>query len=144
MSVVENLQCTLNINIMWINCNFCKEDHQLPHTDRYKHSVDIALCGERIQTRSISVSAHNGLHLNRKKEVKSLSQVWLFRPNGLQPTRLLCPWDFPGKHTGVDCEYWIGLPFPSPGYLHDPGMEPRSPTFQENALLPEPPGKPFT
>ena len=25
------------------------------------------------------------------------------RPNGLQPTRLLRPWDFPGKSTGVDC-----------------------------------------
>ena len=23
------------------------------------------------------------------------------RPHGLQPTRLLCPWDFPGKDTGV-------------------------------------------
>ena len=23
------------------------------------------------------------------------------RPHGLQPTRLLCPWDFPGKNTGV-------------------------------------------
>ena len=22
-------------------------------------------------------------------------------PHGLQPTRLLCPWDFPGKDTGV-------------------------------------------
>ena len=25
------------------------------------------------------------------------------RPHGLQPTRLLHPWDFPGKSTGVDC-----------------------------------------
>ena len=25
----------------------------------------------------------------------------LKRPHGLQPTRLLCPWDFPGKNTGV-------------------------------------------
>ena len=24
------------------------------------------------------------------------------KPHGLQPTRLLCPWDFPGKSTGVD------------------------------------------
>ena len=32
------------------------------------------------------------------------------RPHGLQPTRLLCPWDFPGKSTGVGChrllQYW--------------------------------------
>ena len=25
------------------------------------------------------------------------------RPHGLQPTRLLCPWDLPGKSTGVGC-----------------------------------------
>ena len=25
------------------------------------------------------------------------------RPHGLQPTRLLCPWDFPSKSTGVGC-----------------------------------------
>ena len=37
-------------------------------------------------------------------------------------------------------EYWSGLPFPSPGYLPDPGIEPRSPTF--HALISEPPGKP--
>ena len=27
------------------------------------------------------------------------------RPHGLYPTRLLCPWDFPGNSTGVDCHY---------------------------------------
>ena len=27
----------------------------------------------------------------------------LSRPHGLQPTRLLCPWDFPGKSTGMGC-----------------------------------------
>jgi len=26
-----------------------------------------------------------------------------YRPHGLQPTRLLHPWDFPGKSTGVGC-----------------------------------------
>ena len=38
-------------------------------------------------------------------------------------------------------EYWSGLPFPSPGDLPDPGIEPRSPTLQANALTSEPPGK---
>ena len=41
-------------------------------------------------------------------KVKSESEVaqsclTLFDPNGLQPTRLLCPWDFPVKSTGVGC-----------------------------------------
>ena len=39
-------------------------------------------------------------------------------------------------------EYWRGLPFPSPGDLPDPGIEPRSPTLQADALSSEPPGKP--
>ena len=29
------------------------------------------------------------------------------RPHGLQPTRLLCPWDFPGKDTGVGCHFLL-------------------------------------
>ena len=35
-------------------------------------------------------------------------------------------------------EYWSGLPFPSPGDLPDPGIEPRSPTSQADALTSEP------
>ena len=38
-------------------------------------------------------------------------------------------------------EYWSGLPFPSPGDLPDPGIEPRSPTLQADALTSAPPGK---
>ena len=29
------------------------------------------------------------------------------QPRGLQPTRLLCPWDFPGKSTGVGCHHLL-------------------------------------
>ena len=38
-------------------------------------------------------------------------------------------------------EYWSGLPFPSLGDLPNPGIEPRSPALQEDALPSEPPGK---
>ena len=31
-------------------------------------------------------------------------------------------------------EYWSGLPFPPPGDLPDPGIEPRSPTLQADAF----------
>ena len=34
-------------------------------------------------------------------------------------------------------EYWSGLSFPSPGELPDPGIEPRSPALQTEALLAE-------
>ena len=36
------------------------------------------------------------------------------------------------------------MPFPSPGDLPDPGIEPRSPTLQADALTSDPPGKPST
>ena len=38
-------------------------------------------------------------------------------------------------------EYWSGLPFPSPGDLPNPGIEPRSPALQADALTSELPGK---
>ena len=39
-------------------------------------------------------------------------------------------------------EYWSGLPFPSPGDLPIPGIEPRSPMLQADSLPAEPQGKP--
>ena len=32
------------------------------------------------------------------------------RPHGLQPTRLLCPWDFQGKSIGVGCHCLLRIP----------------------------------
>ena len=39
-------------------------------------------------------------------------------------------------------EYWSGLPFPFPGDLPDPGLEPGFPSLQADALPSELPGKP--
>ena len=58
------------------------------------------------------------------------------RPHGPQPVRLLCPWNSPGKNVRVGC-----LPFPSPGTLPDPGIEPMSPALQADSLPSEPRGK---
>ena len=38
-------------------------------------------------------------------------------------------------------EYWNRFPLPSPGDLPDPGIEPRSPALQADALLSESSGK---
>ena len=35
--------------------------------------------------------------------LQSPSHVQLLQPQELEPTRLLCPWDFPDKNTGADC-----------------------------------------
>ena len=40
------------------------------------------------------------------------SSLW---PYGLQPARLLCPWDFPGKNTGEVCHFLLQGIFPTQG-----------------------------
>ena len=69
--------------------------------------------------------------LYRKKErkkVESLSRVRLF----------VTPWSVayqaPPSMGFSWQEYWSGLPFPSPGDLPDPGIEPGSPAFQADTL----------
>ena len=58
----------------------------------------------------------------------SLSHVWLF----------VIPWTVafqaPLSMGFSRQEYWSGLPFPSPGDLSDPGIEPRSPALQADSL----------
>ena len=61
-----------------------------------------------------------------------VSNSW--RPCGLQPARLLCPWGFARQ------KHWSGLPCPPPGNLPDPGIEPGSPTLQADSLPSEPLG----
>ena len=70
------------------------------------------------------------------KQVKLLSRVWLFGT----------PWTVahqaPPSIEFSRQEYWSGLPFPSPGDLPNPGIEPGFPAFQADALPFEPPGNP--
>ena len=69
--------------------------------------------------------------LHQKWKWKSLSHVWLFAT----------PWTT--QSVGFSRpEYWSGEPFPSPGDLPNPGIEPRSPALQVDSLPAEPQGKP--
>ena len=52
--------------------------------------------------------------------MKSLSHVRLFETPGLQPSRLLCPRDFPGNSTRVDCHFLLQGIFPTQG--SNPGL----------------------
>ena len=58
-------------------------------------------------------------HLKMRVRVCSVASVVSdsLPPHGLQPIRLLCPWEFSRQ------EYWSRLPFPPPGDLPDPGVE---------------------
>ena len=48
------------------------------------------------------------------------------------PARLFCPWDFPGKNTGVNCHFLLQGILPTQGL--DPGMKPISPVLQADSL----------
>ena len=88
-------------------------------------------------------------HLNQQ-QVKTLGKnsITSVKVTSLSHVRLFAtPW--PVAHQAPPSlgfsrqEYWSGLPIPSPGDLPDPGIEPRSPALQADALISEPPEKPY-
>ena len=69
----------------------------------------------------------------------SFSSVWLSVILSTVATRLLCPWDFSGKNTEVDCHFLFQGNF-------NPGIEPWSPVspaWKEDSLPVELSGKPI-
>ena len=73
----------------------------------------------------------------KKVKVKVVSQSCLTLCDPMD-----CSLPSSSVHGILQTKYWSGLPFPSPGDLSDPRIEPRSPTLQEDALTSHPPGKP--
>ena len=69
-------------------------------------------------------------------EWKSLSCVWPFVTQWTAAHQAPLSMEFSRQ------EYWSGLPFPSPGDLPDPGIQPRSPALPADSLPTEPAGKP--
>ena len=68
-------------------------------------------------------------------EVKSLSGVRLFATPWTVAYQASPSMGFSRQ------DYWSGLPFPSPGDLPNPGIEPGSPALEAGTLTSEPPGK---
>ena len=92
-------------------------------------------------SRSMGCSKSNpkkGVYSNviLSERVKSLSRVRLFATPWTVAHQAPLSMGFSRQ------EYWSGLPFPSPGDLPSPGIEPRSPALQADALTSVPPGKP--
>ena len=70
-------------------------------------------------------------------EVKSLSCVQLFA------TPWIVAYQVPPSMEFSRQGCWSGLPFPSPGDVPNPEIEPMSPTLQADVLPSEPPGKQY-
>ena len=45
--------------------------------------------------------------IGKESESEVAQSCPTLRPHGVQPTRLLCPWDFPGNSTGLDCHFLL-------------------------------------
>ena len=84
----------------------------------------------------IKIFLHIFLISPNKRKV-TLSHVWLFATPWTVVYQASLSMGFSRQ------EYWSGLPFPSPGDLPDPGIEPQSPALQADALTSEQPGKPI-
>ena len=87
-----------------------------------------SICKKFVKNKSVKLS-------KVKVKVKSLSCVRLFATAWTVAHQAPLSMGFSRQ------EYWSGLPFPSPGNLPNPGIEPRSPALQADALTSEPPGK---
>ena len=86
------------------------------------------------------VALQKGRLMCKIKKSEVAQSCLTLRLHGLSPTRLL-------RQQSMEFfmrEYWSGLPFPSPGDLPDPGIEPGSPALHTDALPSEPQGSPLT
>ena len=63
------------------------------------------------------------------------SRLTLLQPRGLKPSRLLCRWSFPGRHTGMGCHFLLQ------GIFSDPGIKPKSLALTGGFFTTEPPRK---
>ena len=107
-------------------------DHNNP-TSSYSlhHSLSAVLTGFSISCQDCYNSPQS---LPSCCGLDSESRLPLWQPCGLLPTRLLCPWDFPSKGTGVGCHFLLQGIFPSQGL--NPRLLPAG-----RFLTAEPPGK---
>ena len=113
----------------WVNMLSERSQTQKPHTLQL-HLYEI-LKKENPQWQK----AERLLGVKKWSEVKSLSRVRLFA------TPWTVAYQAPLSMGFSRQQYWSGSPFPSPGYLPDPGIKSRSPALQTDALPSEPSGK---
>ena len=67
----------------------------------------------------------------------------LLRPCGLWPNRLLCPWDFPNRNTGVGCHFFLQEIFQTQGWKLFLLRCRWFLALHADSLLTESPGKPY-
>ena len=85
----------------YITLAFSGKDYGINQQQQYFHLTKLFLCSFDGFHKAIYIALLSNLLLS--VSVSRLVGHDYLRPHRLQPTRLLCPWDFPGKSTGVGC-----------------------------------------
>ena len=109
-----------------------KQFQKMNNSAQLQNKTPVIWPGKKTRNRTTSSLNQRFLSSMKVKLFFTQSCSTLCDPHGLQPLFV----EFSRQ------EYWIGLPFPSPGDLLNPGIKPGSPTLQADSFPPEPPGTP--
>ena len=109
---------------------YCLGEQVLPH-----------LCSQSLNQEKMAEQAQPCM-LTVQVVVQLLSCVQLLRLHGLQPTRLLCPWDFLSKNTRVGYHFLLQGIFLTQGLKRSPALQAGS-LIAGGSLSAEPPWKSY-
>ena len=105
--------------LLWKKCLFRHSEVKILNLNQIFKSNYLGIC-LFLKSNYLGFSFFFFLLLSYRKKVKSLSHILLFAT----PWTVAC--QAPPSMAFSRQEYWSRLPFPSPGNLPDPGIEPRS------------------
>ena len=121
--------CVVNLHMWWSSCR-----------KRQKHIKEALLSRTRKESAPLLASDHLLAEAEHRLRVVGSIMSDSMWPYGLQPARLLCPWNSPGKSIGVGYHFLLQRNFPTQG------LNPRLLCllhWQVGSLPPAPPGKPI-
>ena len=90
--------------------------HKTHEQTHLQYFLDLSQLQNKIEQHNSQNMEQCSLQVN----VKSLSRIRLFATPWTVAYRLLRPWDFPGKNTGVGCHCFLKEIFPTQGL--NPGL----------------------
>ena len=119
---VENTACLYqHQKIKCILCVCITQKEMATHSSILAWKIPWTEESDRLQSMGLQRVGHDLATKPPPCVYQSLATPWV--------VSCLCPWDSPGKNT---------LPFPSPGDLSNPGIEPGCPALQADSLPSEP------
>ena len=106
IALIPSLKCFLKTSewIILLSCCSCVRPCATPQTAAHQAPPSL---GFSRQEHWSGLPFPSPVHETEKWKWSRSVVSYSLQSHGLQPTRLLCPWDFPGKSTGVGCHYLL-------------------------------------